>query len=250
MADLAAVGAMAGAMGTLGAIGSYWGIGAVASRPGRRLVSRGLLSTVPTAAPLVALTFDDGPHPVVTPAVAEILGPASSTFFVLGVAVRRHPEVAAALVAAGHEVASHGDSHTRLTHLPPRATCADLRRGAAAIAEATGVAPAFYRPPHGLFNLAAWWAAPRLGMRRTLWSASTRDWDPAATPEAITRAALAAARPGAVILLHDGGRDRDGTPRATLVALPAILDGLAARGLSPVTLSALCATADLEVAAG
>jgi peptidoglycan/xylan/chitin deacetylase (PgdA/CDA1 family) len=93
-----------------------------------------------------------------------------------------------------------------------------------------------------LFNLAAWIEAPRLGMRRTLWSASARDWEEGATPESITSRILDGAVPGAILLMHDSG-GWPGRPARTLAAIPAILEGLGERGLQPVTLSRLISSA-------
>jgi peptidoglycan/xylan/chitin deacetylase (PgdA/CDA1 family) len=89
-----------------------------------------------------------------------------------------------------------------------------------------------------MFNLAAWVAAPRLGMRRTLWSKWARDWERRASPRLITTRILAGARPGAILLLHDADGS-DQAPERTLRALPWILEGLRDRGLTPVTLSDL-----------
>lgn len=224
----------------LGAAGSYWGIAAAASAPGRRIFRRALLSSVRTTRPEVGLTFDDGPDPDFTQRFLVTLGDAPATFFSLGEQARRWPALLRELTAAGHEVASHGDTHRKLTHLAPAATREELRRGRAAIVEATGTEPRFFRPAHGLFNLTAWIEAPRLGMRRTLWSASARDWEEGATPDSIAGRILAAAEPGAILLMHDSG-GWPGRPARTLAAIPAILDGLRDRGLRPVTLTQLVA---------
>ena len=91
----------------------------------------------------VALTFDDGPHPVATPRLLEILDrhQVRATFFLLGAEVRRDPGVVAEIVAAGHEVALHGYHHRCLALRGPRATRDDLTRGRDAVADAAGVAP-------------------------------------------------------------------------------------------------------------
>ncbi len=89
--------------------------------------------------------------------------------------------------------------------------------------------PAFYRPAYGVFNLAAWVVAPRLGMRRTMWSGWARDWEEETTSDLIVSRALAGARPGAILLLHDS----DGSPGS------GILWGLSQRRLEPVTLTSL-----------
>ncbi len=223
----------------VGAVSSYWAIGAVASRPGRRVARRAVVCEVPTRRGQIALTFDDGPDPEYTEKVVDALGPARATFFVLGRNARRHPELVRATASVGHEIASHGFGHERLTRLTPRRTIADLEAGRDAVVEATqGMPPRYYRPPHGLFNLAAWCAAPRLGMARALWSISSRDWADAATPESIATRVLDAAAPGKVVLMHDAG-GRSGRAAVTVRAIPLILEGLRGRGLEPVTLTEL-----------
>lgn len=221
---------------------AYWGVAAAVTAPGRRLLNGPVLCSVPTKAPLLALTFDDGPDPARTGRFLAALQGAPSTFFALGENVRRAPRLAAEIVAAGHELACHGDTHQSLAALPPAATAAALRRARDSIAEATGRPPRWYRPAYGVFNLAGWVAAPRLGMRRTLWTAWARDWEAAATPELIATRTLRAARPGAILLLHDAD-GAAGAPERTLAALPLILAGLAALDLRPVTLSELVARA-------
>jgi peptidoglycan/xylan/chitin deacetylase (PgdA/CDA1 family) len=185
----------------------------------------------------VALTFDDGPDPKWTPQVLAALD-APATFFALGEQVRRHPGTARDALRAGHEIACHGDRHAKLVRQGPRATFRDLADAHEAIADATGRAPAFFRPPHGVLTGPALLAARRLGMRPALWSASAGDWQPNATADSICRKVLAAARPGAVFLLHDAGGWPD-RPAATVAALPDLLRGLRRQGLEPVTLGEL-----------
>jgi peptidoglycan/xylan/chitin deacetylase (PgdA/CDA1 family) len=234
---LAAVSAGAAAV-----VGAYWGIGLAVSAPGRRLLEPQVLWRARTARPEVALTFDDGPHPFYTERFVEALEGAPSTFFMLGEAAAARPGVVRRVVAGGHEVACHGHTHAKLSRMTPRASIEQIRRGRDEVSEAGGSVPRYYRPAYGVFNLAAWAAAPRLGMRRTLWSVSPGDWEEGATPASIARKVLDGAEPGAIILMHDAGGWPD-RPAATLAALPAILDGLRERGLSPVTLSGLVRSA-------
>src|ERR1041385_2379281 len=104
-----------------------------------------------------ALTFDDGPHAQGTPAVLEALARsgARATFFLVGEQVRRNPSLSREIVAAGHEIGLHCDRHRELLRLTPAQTRADIERAEQAIGEATGLAPALYRPPYGVLNAAA-----------------------------------------------------------------------------------------------
>jgi peptidoglycan/xylan/chitin deacetylase (PgdA/CDA1 family) len=213
--------------------------------PVRRLAEPWVLCRVRTGRSEVALTFDDGPDPALAPRFADALSSCPATFFWQGGRVRAHGDTVAATVASGHEIACHGEDHRTLARLGPEATVGALRRARDAIAEAAGRPPAFYRPAYGVWNGTAWAVAPWLGMRRTLWSTWAWDWHARTTTPQIVDRILAGARPGAILLLHDA----DGAPGATartLAALPEIVDGLRARGLAPVTLSALVADAPTD----
>ena len=111
------------------AVGSYWAAGLAVTDAGRRLLRRSVLSRVDTERRAVALTFDDGPDPHYTERFIDALDGSRATFFVLGEAVRRCPQIARSAAQAGHDVASHGDTHRRLSRLGPQATVAELRRG-------------------------------------------------------------------------------------------------------------------------
>src|SRR5919204_661003 len=100
----------------------------------------------------VALTFDDGPVPASTPAFLEALARRRlrATFFMLGEEVQRAPALAAEVAAAGHEGAGHGDDHRNLLRRDPLATLDGLRRARDTVAEVTGTAPGWFRPPYGV----------------------------------------------------------------------------------------------------
>ncbi len=182
----------------------------------------------------VALTFDDGPHPEGTPRVLELLAQAGvrATFFLAGEHVERLPELAAEVVAAGHEAAVHCHRHRSLMRVTPRGTRADLDRAAAAIAAATGSEPRRYRPPYGILTAPALRHARTRGWETVLWRRDGRDWAANATPESIARRLLARAEGGDVLLLHDADwYSAPGSWRRTAAALELVLERLAERGL-------------------
>jgi peptidoglycan/xylan/chitin deacetylase (PgdA/CDA1 family) len=184
---------------------------------------------------VVALTFDDGPHAEGTPAVLAELerGQATATFFLVGEQVRRRPALAREIVAAGHEVAVHGDRHTLLLRRAVRELAADLDRAAETIAAATGRAPALYRPPYGVFSSGALAHVRERGWRPLLWSTWGRDWERRATPEGIARRATRGLRGGDVVLLHDSDAYSSADSwRRTVAALPSIIQAVAALGAS------------------
>lgn len=207
-----------------------------------RPASRVLLPVVshgPRDGDAVALTFDDGPHPDFTPAIAAALGDARATFFAIGRHLEAHREVAASLHAAGHEVANHSHGHPRLLNLRgPRALRAEIERGAAAVTAITGETSTLYRPPVGLKNPPLAAVAAALGLTVVNWSLHARDTR-GATATQIADRVLTRIRPGDIVCLHDGS-DRPGANRqATVDAVPRILDGLRARKLRAVTLREL-----------
>jgi peptidoglycan/xylan/chitin deacetylase (PgdA/CDA1 family) len=183
----------------------------------------------------VALTFDDGPHAQGTPAMLAELERhrATATFFLVGEQVRLRPALAGEIVAAGHEVAVHGDRHTLLLRRTVRAVADDLDRAVATIADATGVVPELYRPPYGVFSSGALAHVRSRGWRLLLWSRWGRDWERRATPQSIARRAARGLRLGDVVLLHDSDAySSEDSWRKTAAALPSVIEAVATLGVS------------------
>jgi peptidoglycan/xylan/chitin deacetylase (PgdA/CDA1 family) len=182
---------------------------------------------------LVALTFDDGPDPVFTPAVLDILAAhgGRATFFVIGEHVEQHPDIVKRIIAEGHEVAHHTHRHPRVDELDPRELTAEFDEALAALVE-FDVEPIWYRPPRKALTFAQKRLARERGMRVALWTRSV-ERSCFCSAEQAARVITAETRPGDILLAHDGRLDRS----MTVEALPAILEGLAARGLTCVTLS-------------
>jgi peptidoglycan-N-acetylglucosamine deacetylase len=185
----------------------------------------------------VALTFDDGPHPEGTPAVLDVLARAGlrATFFVIGEQVRRRPELVARAAAAGHVIALHGDRHRLQLQMSPAAVAEDLKRGMAAIEDATGATPAWHRPPFGIYSPAGLRAARAAGLAPLLWSRWGKDWRKRTTPHRIAARATRSVIGGDVILLHDADfySARD-SYRRTVAALELITAELKRRKLGTV----------------
>lgn len=184
----------------------------------------------------LALTFDDGPHPIGTPMTLAALDRLGwrATFFLLGCMVRRAPGLAAEIVAAGHDIGVHGDVHRYLLTRSPRATADDLARATNDIAAATGVVPLRYRPPYGVLTGGGLLAARRIGLQPVLWSAWGRDWRPQATPDSVVSDLLRGTLDGGTALLHDS--DVTSAPRSwrtTVAALPRLADELESRSVRP-----------------
>lgn len=186
---------------------------------------------------VVALTFDDGPWPGQTEQVLSVLAGRSvpATFFMLGMRVERAPDLARAIVAAGHLVGNHTYWHVNLSRVQPETAVAEIEGTNQIIQAATGVRPTWIRAPGGYLGGHAQAYMAQCGMRHALWTVDPQDWHAEATPEQIAWAVISTAHPGAVIVLHDGGGDQANT----IAALPMIIDGLRQNGYEFVTLDEL-----------
>ena len=191
-----------------------------------------------------SLTFDDGPDPRHTPAVSRLLAERghSATFFVLGRAVRAHPELIRQLAVDGHEIACHGDDHRLLAFASPRTLVAQIVAWEDAVQAALGRSGArLLRTPHGVRSPWLVAVARRRGYAVCGWDGSVFDTAEPGTDTIIRRVAPLI-RPGAVVLLHDGdGSGRGGSRRQTVAALGGVLDAAEQRGLRSATLGSLLA---------
>lgn len=187
----------------------------------------------------VALTFDDGPHPLGTPATLQALADLGwkATFFMLGSQVRRYPDVARSVAAAGHEVAVHGEEHRNHLARTPLALARDLRRAREVVCQVTGSQPRWYRAPYGVMSTGTLYAARAAGLTPVLWTAWGKDWT-RSSADAITATIMRDLREGGTVVLHDS--DCTGAPgswRDTARSLPLLGAGLRERGWAVRTLS-------------
>ena len=187
----------------------------------------------------VVLTFDDGPDPVVTPAVLDLLDAraAKATFFCIGEHAAAHRDVAAEIARRGHRLENHSYTHRNgFFFHPPGALDAEIARCQDELTRASGRAPQFFRAPAGIRSPLLQGALERAGLQLASWTRrgfDTASKNPAAVANRLTRDI----RAGDVILLHDGrqGRPPDGEP-VVLAALPRVLDAIEAAGLRTVPL--------------
>ncbi len=186
----------------------------------------------------VALTFDDGPDPEVTPRVLDLLDQfdARGSFFCIGRRVAAHPEIVREIARRGHRVENHTWSHPHLfACYAPAAQRQEMDRAQEAIADAAGRPPAFFRSPAGFRNPfldRELWAA---GLSLAAWT--RRGYDTMESdPDRVAARLLCGLAPGDVLLLHDGSALSGGGNRVALEALPRVLAGLSARGVRSVSL--------------
>ena len=183
----------------------------------------------------VALTFDDGPGPYTQRLVATLnkLG-VHATFFAIGEQEKYFSAGTIAELKSGDVVADHTETHPMMASLSLHEQHEELFDQMAQIEFLGGPRPRLFRPPYGSFNATTFRELHRLRLLMILWSVDTSDYTLPGVG-AIVHSALAGAKPGAIILMHDGGGDRS----QTIAALPAIVKGLRKRGLRPVTIPQL-----------
>jgi peptidoglycan-N-acetylglucosamine deacetylase len=209
--------------------------------PGRSVVTRGALSHrlvstqfVPDgpAAPedAVALTFDDGPSPYTRRLLSLLTAlHVPATFFVVGTQAEAYPYLVRLEVASGMAVGDHSYDHpwrTPFADLPAAEVRSEVGRGQAVL-DRLGVRSVLFRPPGGSVSPVVLAAAAAHGLRVVLWSVDARDWVAGTTAEEIVQRVLGAVGPGSIVVMHDGGGNRE----ATLEAVPEIVAGIRNRGL-------------------
>jgi peptidoglycan-N-acetylglucosamine deacetylase len=183
----------------------------------------------------VALTFDDGPGPFTLPILAVLQRlHARATFFEIGRQVRVYPRITARLARAGMAIGDHTQDHPPLALLSPEEQAAQIDEAARAIRTAGASRPLLFRPPYGSFDPATLDLLHARDMLMVLWTVDTSDYIQPGVRR-IVYTALSGARPGAIILFHDGGGNRS----QTVAALPRIVERLHERGYRLVTVPQL-----------
>jgi len=189
---------------------------------------------VKNQAKVIALTFDDGPWPVYTGQILDILKreQVHATFFMIGRNISHWPALARRVAAEGHAIGNHTWNHPSR----PRGVRAEIQRTDAELKQTVGFTPNLFRPPYGIVRngLAAY--ARSEGKAVVLWSADSEDWNHASSG-AIYSTIMRQSGPGGIALMHDGGGNR----AATVAALPNIIASLRARGYRFATVPELLA---------
>jgi peptidoglycan/xylan/chitin deacetylase (PgdA/CDA1 family) len=183
---------------------------------------------------VIALTFDDGPWENTTEQVLDILkqNNIKGTFYMVGQAVQAHPEIAKKVVAAGHAIGNHTWRHL-MDDMDELTAAEEMGNAARLIYQTTGVRTALMRPPGGNLTGSLVPYSQKKGYSINMWSADSSDYY-LSTPLIIDNV-LANARPGGIVLMHDGGGDRS----QTVAALPQIILSLQKQGYKFVTVPEL-----------
>lgn len=179
---------------------------------------------------VVALTFDDGPDPTLTPRLLKILkqNKVHATFFEVGNSVSRYPKISRAVLAGGNELGNHSWNHPDFNAIGTSKTVSQVTRTNAAIYKATGQLPEYVRPPYGNITAAEGRAIEQPIIR---WSVDSRDWAYLNTQKDI-HSVVSATRSGSIVLMHD-------IHAPSVAAVPTIIHQLKAKGYKFVTVSQL-----------
>lgn len=213
-----------------------------APQPCKRILEPGeTVYFIPNEKKMVALTFDDGPNGTATRKILDVLKDrrVRATFFLVGMNVQRDPLTAKRIADEGHLVGNHAFSHARFDLSSPLQIERDIRDGAEAIEQATGVRPRWFRPPFGINGTGMTEICRSYGTVVAGWSLDANDWNPHPV-EDLAAAIVDSVVPGDIILLHDGAATGVDIERpATVSAVPVIISALEKAGFAFVTVDEL-----------
>ncbi|MHB8214889.1 MAG: polysaccharide deacetylase family protein [Candidatus Sulfotelmatobacter sp.] len=197
----------------------------------------------------LALTYDDGPNPAHTLQLLEVLAKHNvhATFFLIGLYVRQHPEIARALVQAGHVVGNHTFTHPLLIFKSEAEIRQEFQQCRSALQDAIGQHSNLFRPPFGGRRPAVLRVARELGLEPVMWNVTGYDWN-APPASGIESEVSSQIRGGNVILLHDGGHKQLGADRSqTVIATDRLLARYRAEGYEFVTIPRMMQSAGARV---
>lgn len=187
---------------------------------------------------IVALTFDDGPHPIYTPQILDILDQyqAKATFFMIGSRMEEYPEIVEEVSGRGHLIANHTYTHPKnLRAESPESIKKEVDRCQQSIERLANQNACLFRPPRGILNQKIIKMLHKQGYTVVLWSISADHHD-APTPELMAARVIKHAHPGEIVLIHDGRTDlRWKDVEATRL----IIENLSKQGYRFVTLEEL-----------
>jgi peptidoglycan-N-acetylglucosamine deacetylase len=174
---------------------------------------------------VIALTIDDGPSPLYTPAVLKVLEKygVQATFSMVGQNVSYYPATAKDVAEAGHAIINHTWKHANLNSLTAAEQLTEITRATEAIHAATGVRPRMFRAPYGAWSPHVLRCCAAEDLIPLDWSVDPRDWSRPGAGK-IVRTIMKSTKTGSIILEHDGGGDRSQTVAALKIVIPRLLD--------------------------
>ncbi len=209
-----------------------------------------LTGPLPSARKEIYLTFDDGPSPLYTPLLLDLLAEfaVKATFFVVGRFAEENPQIIARMVREGHQIGLHSLEHISAYLQPPGYPRQDFARSVE-ILKQQGITPRFYRPPWGHTRPCTRGLASRYGLQIVLWTVMAEDWKKSSSAEQIASRLLQRTKSGDIVCLHDG-RGRDGAPGRTIEALRQVLPVWIEQGYTFPTIEQAACMPDLSRAEG
>ncbi|WP_022853885.1 polysaccharide deacetylase family protein [Thermodesulfatator atlanticus] len=189
----------------------------------------------------LALSFDDGPDPFITPHLVELLEryQARATFFQLVEQARRYPQILKFIKASGHEIGLHGLNHRKVHLMGQRQFRKNIEKGRKQLEDLLGEMVLWYRPPHGFLRFDQYLILKKLGLKVAGWTIGVWDTDENVTAKEIFERLRKSVRPGDIVLLHDSVAERHRPQTAMLKALDVFLASLSTQGIKAVTISEL-----------
>lgn len=191
-------------------------------------------SSVSTQEKVLAMTFDDGPHPTLTPKLLDICKARNvkCTFFVVGRNAKAYPQIIRRIIEEGHEIANHTYTHPSLTSRSDAQIRSELKMSEDALVAAANYRPHLIRPPYGAINTRIKQLMfSEFGYSTIMWSVDPQDWRRPGV-SVVTSRLVNGAHPGAIMLAHD-------IHPSTIEAMPSTFDQLLAKGYQFVTVSQL-----------
>ncbi len=207
------------------------------------IVRRDTIYHIPSTEKVVALTFDDGPSPVWTPRILDVLKEArvKATFFMLGMHVERYPDVARRVAEEGHEVGNHTYDHHGIFYYKLEELNREVVDAEKIIKSITGIKTKYFRPPKAWLTRKEEKQLKDMGYETVLWSLNSKDWV-TFDDRYIVKYILRHVRPGDILLFHDSGgvfKPEGGKRKETVKAVSRLIEKLKERGYRFVTISQL-----------
>lgn len=171
----------------------------------------------------IALSFDDGPHPLYTPEILYILREhqIKATFFVIGKNASYYPEILSHLNEEGHEIGNHTFTHSLKKNINKKDMTEELQKSSEIIKKICGYEVRLFRPPGGILNNSIRETANDLGYKIVLWNIDTRDWANVSV-DSITKNVLQNTKSGSIILFHDYIYKNSPTAEALRTIIPTL----------------------------